>query len=161
MIYYHFKDKNDIINSMFKRILKESEDYVRRAFTAYTDSGKEANHLEHIKEEIIFLSKRKKILSVMMMEALKGDEKDNYFFKCAESVFRHELKGTINQSGGGDEASPEHQRDLVYEFFTGFVPIIAFVVFNEKWCDYFKCDSGKAMEYFLESFQNTHLASRL
>ena len=160
MIYYHFKDKNDLINSMFKRILSESEDYVRRAFAAHSDNGKEASHLDHIEEELKFLSKRKRIISVMMMEALKGDEKDNYFFKCAESVFKHELKGFKNESGEIEENSPEHQRQLVYEFFTGFVPMIAFVVFNEKWCDYFKCDSDKAMEYFLESFRQTHLAPK-
>ncbi|EHQ89650.1 TetR/AcrR family transcriptional regulator [Desulfosporosinus youngiae] len=159
MIYYHFKDKNDLINSMFERILREAEHYLKRAFAAHSDSGIEVSHLDRIEEELNFLSKRKRIISVMMMEALKGDEKDNYFFKCAERVFKHELKGFKSESGEIEENSSDRQRDLVYEFFTGFVPIIAFVVFNEKWCDYFKCDSDKAMEYFLESFRKTHLAS--
>lgn len=157
LIYYYFKDKNAIINCMFEKIIRESDEYVMQAFTSHNEKNKEVNHIDAIREELKFMLKRKKILSIMIMEALKGDDKNNYLFKCAESVFKNELNGYSGNSEYSDENSPERQKNLAYEFFTGFIPIIAFVAFFDKWSEYFQCDSEKAMDYFLEAFSKTHL----
>ncbi|MEW9124966.1 MAG: TetR/AcrR family transcriptional regulator, partial [Thermotaleaceae bacterium] len=158
LIYYHFKDKNDIINSMFENIIKESDDYINKTFENSSESGKAFNKQEAIGEEIKFMLKRKNILSVMMMEALKGADKDNYFFKCADSVFKNHLKMFEGNDLTNNDDFSEFQRQLVYEFFMGFVPMVTFAVFHEKWCEYFECDSEKATEYFWDSFNRTHLA---
>lgn len=59
------------------------------------------------------------------------------------------------------EKFPEKQRFLVHEFFTGFIPIVAFVALQDKWSEYFKCDSDKVLEYFMDSFEKSHLASHM
>jgi AcrR family transcriptional regulator len=144
LIYYYFKNKNDIIISLFNKLLKESEEYIGRT--------KDHNHSEAIKKEILFWSKRKKMLSVMLMESLKGDHKDNFILQIAENVFKHEL----NDSEKGKSLDMHY---LVHEFFTGFMPIIAFIVFQDKWCEYYQYDPGKLMELFLDSFKKAHLDS--
>ena len=85
----------------------------------------------------------------MLMEALKADGNSDSLFKCSELVFQQELNDAKNKINLGDTD----------EFFTGFIPIVAFVALQEKWCKYFDCDKDKALEFFLESFQLTHLKS--
>ena len=43
----------------------------------------------------------------------------------------------------------------------GFIPMVAFVTLQDKFCDYFKCDREKVLDYFLESFKRTHLDTHL
>lgn len=153
LIYYYFKDKNDIIMSLFNKIIKETDEYLGRSSHRETTENKVIDHQESIKKEITFLSKRKKILSVMLMESLKGDDKDYFLFQCAENAINNELETDTHKN------RPEMQKHLVHEFFTGFMPIIAFIVFQDKWSDYYRCNPDKALEYFLEAFNKTHLSS--
>ena len=156
LIYYYFKDKNDIVNSLFESIIQESD----KGLSRYTESSSGHGHLDKIKEEINFLLKKQNVLSVMLMESLKGDDQNNYFFQCAESVIKHACS---NQTEAGDKESqysPEMLRTLAYEFFTGFVPIVSYVVFRDKWCQYFKCSTDELIDYFLDSFKKTHLAAK-
>lgn len=158
LIYYHFKDKNDIINSMFKSMIKESGEFVRLSSEPET-TEKFCVH-DKIRKEIEFMLKRKKILSVMLMESLKGDDKEYYLFKCFENVFNNELDHIAEMDMNKEEYSSEVQRFLVHEFFTGFIPIFSLVVFMDKWCEYFNCDPELLMSNFLESFNKSHLVTK-
>ena len=115
-----------------------------------------------IKDEIEYCRQRKKIISVMMMEALKADGNADFLFQCAEMVIQQEMDGIRKKMQGADPLNPEDRvRYLLHEFFTGFVPIISFVSLQEKWCEYFDCDKEKALDYFIESFTQTHLKGHL
>ena len=149
LIYYHFKDKDDIVNSLFENIIKESDEYINR----FTD--KEASIQDAIKEEIAFMQRKKKILAVMLMESLKADDRSYYFFQCAEKVIQGEMDGEEDPKN-----SEEVQRYLAYEFFTGFIPMMMFIIFRDKWCEYFDCDVDALTRYFMDSFTKTHLASK-
>lgn len=160
LIYYHFKDKNDIIASLFKKIIAELAEYLYCSFDSVDPQNQDVDIREKIKEEIQFLAKRKKILSVMLMESFKTQDQNNFLFKCAEIVINHEHKGLMkNIEGQKNEQFPERQQFFVYEFFTGVIPLIVFVAFQDKWSEYFNCESDKALEYFIDSFKRSHLAS--
>ncbi|MDP4093296.1 MAG: TetR/AcrR family transcriptional regulator [Bacillota bacterium] len=152
LIYYYFKDKDDIVNSLFENIIHESDEYV-------SGSSSALNHeviplQDSIREEMNFLQEKQKILSIMLMESLKGDDSHNYFFKCAQKVIESEIEANISSD------PQEFQRLLVHEFFTGFVPIMSFIIFKDKWCKYFDCDTDQFISNFLDSFSNTHLSSK-
>jgi AcrR family transcriptional regulator len=147
LIYYYFKDKNDIVVSLFRSILEEME-----ANFGLVDPHKGyAQHWEVLREEVDFLGQRRKILSVMLMEALKNEESAPFLFQCAELVFKEHLK---IQSNG---LPREKQRILVHEFFTGFIPLLFFAALQDKWAGYFGCDPVRVKEDFLEAFTKTHL----
>jgi len=162
LIYYHFKDKKDIVVSIFKEIINEIDQSVRLSVPE-TDSEPENLQLqEKIKAEIEYCRHRQKIISVMMMEALKADGNASFLFQCAEMVIQQEMDGIRKKMQGADPLNPEDSvRYLLHEFFTGFVPIISFVSLQEKWCEYFDCDRDKALDYFIESFTQTHLKGHL
>ncbi len=162
LIYYHFKDKKDIVVSIFKGIINEIEQTVR---LSVPEEDSEIDHLQlqqKIRAEIEYCRQRKKIISVMMMEALKADGNADFLFQCAEMVIEQEMDGIRKKMKGADPLNPEDRaRYLLHEFFTGFVPIISFVTLQDKWCKYFGCDKEKALDYFIESFTRTHLEGHL
>ncbi len=155
LIYYHFKDKNDLIGSLFEKIIKDVEIRAMGSPKARNlerdDSA--TGHGEKIIEEIKLMERWKKILSLMLMESLKDSDKDNFLFQCASIVYNQHLGITIEDKG------PEERKRFVSEFFTGFIPIIAFIALQDKWCDYFKSDIGELRNDFFEAFLKTHLHS--
>jgi AcrR family transcriptional regulator len=159
LIYYHFKDKKDIVISIFKGIIDEVGQSIRLSEPRAASEPGELQLQQKIKAEIEFCRKRKEIIAVMMMEALKADGNADFLFKCAEMVIQQELDGIHKKMKGAD---PEDRiRYLLHEFFTGFIPIISFVSLQEKWCQYFGCDQEKALDDFIASFAQTHLQGHI
>ena len=157
LIYYHFKDKNDIILSLFSSIIDELYDYGGGSSHEAVSTKQKGDQLAKIRDEVEFCLKRKKILSVLLMESLKSHDRNHFLFQCAEIVINHEVNGNLKESRG--RLSTKKQKLLVHEFFTGFIPITMFVVLQDKWSDYFKCNNNNLMNDFLDAFEKSHLAS--
>jgi AcrR family transcriptional regulator len=160
LIYYHFKNKQDIMMSIFQNIITELEESVRQTVPGSVSMDNLDSLQQKIRMEIQYLENRKKILSILLMEALKADGHSDFLFRCAEIVARIELK-TGNAAMVPADNQKQDLRYLLHEFFTGFMPVVAFVVMQDKWCSYFDCKKDKAMDYFLDSFARTHLKEHL
>lgn len=160
LIYYYFKSKNDLVSALFISIIQELGVHLRApAVVSRTQSG-EIDLRDKIKQEILFLDGRRKILSVLLMEALKQGRREGFLFKCAEMVISHEAEVYQASLAAKKAALSDPQAFQVFEFFTGFMPLLAFVVFREKWCRHFKSDPETLLSLFLDSFQMTHLAAQ-
>ena len=144
-LYYHFKDKNDLIASLFQKIL---DDYSHSdAFGAGQAVHKKGapNVRSAMRGELSFLEKRKDILAVMLMESFKSQDPDTSLFQCIQVA----MKPILNKRHSSER--------LVHEFFTGFIPLLAFVVLKDRWCDYFGYDEEEVVEQFVESFIAAHV----
>lgn len=162
LIYYHFKDKKDIIVSIFKSIMHEIDQLVSLSLKDDETELDEQGLQNKIKAEIEYCRQRKKIISVMLMEALKSDGNSDFLFKCAEMIIQQELDGIRKKKESAEAESPDDRiQFLLYEFFTGFIPIISFVSLQDKWCEYFGCDKEKALDLFIDSFTQTHLKNQI
>lgn len=150
-IYYHFKDKQDIIVSLFQNIMEELDAHVEQSDNNLINK---TDVKSVIKNEILFLENKKKILAVMLMESLK-DTNDDTLFYCAETIMYQE----INNKEIKDKKI--RQAFSVHEFFTGFLPLISFVVYKEKWCKYFNCNENTVLDIFLDIFEKTHLKTHI
>jgi len=151
-IYYHFKDKQDIIFSLFNAIIEETNARVRQ------DKKNFKTVKDAIKSELAFLRKKRKIISVMMMEAMKLNDETNALFHCAKITIESELKVKPD----GKKLTPkESEKALIHEFFTGFIPMMAFLVFEDRWCDYFDCNKSTFDDRFCEVFEKAHLMNHL
>jgi len=160
LVYYHFKDKNDIIEHLCQKIVEELrhdlENSIQKGLVHPNDT--KATILEEIKSVL----NRRKIVSVMLMESLKSNNKNNYFLKIANII----VNGVLNdREGQSEDLSPEErlkrQHKFVHEFFTGFMPVIAYVVLKDKICDYFNFDSDILLEQFMDSLERSHIASHM
>jgi len=158
LIYYYFKDKNDLIRALFVNLIRELEEHLQRPSADPRPQGGEGDLRDKIRQEVRFLEDRRKILSVLLMEALKEGGAERFLFECAEMVINHEAEAFRTSIAAKKAAFPRNQAFQVFEFFTGFMPVIAFVVFREKWSRHFDCDSETLLSLFLESFLKTHLA---
>ncbi|MFC1534784.1 TetR/AcrR family transcriptional regulator [Thermodesulfobacteriota bacterium] len=160
LIYYYFKNKNDIIVSLFRNIIDEFNEKVDHPTGTNIKNMHGSDEMEAVKRgEIEFLDKRKKIISILFMEAFKSHDKNHFLFQCAELIINNERKGLMEKYSGLEKVSLNKDQFFIFEFFTGFIPLLTFVILKDKWCKYFNCDSQKALEYFLESFEKTHMAS--
>ena len=148
-IYYHFKDKQDIILSLFFNIIQELDNRIREK------TGSEMNIKEKIKEELLYLMDKRDILSVMFMEALKDKNSGDALFQCASTIIENERKEILHDMEFHD--GNKRQLFYIHEFFTGILPVISFVVFRDKWSDYFNMDNTKLLDDFIEVFEKAHL----
>ena len=162
LIYYHFKDKQDIVVSIFRGILKEIDQSVGKSIQIPHHQDDDLSLQQKIRDEIEFCARRRKIISVMLMEALKADGNADFLFQCAQMVIQQEMDGIPKKVTESDSFDAENRtRYFLHEFFTGFMPIIAFVSLQEKWSTYFGCDNEKALDYFIEAFTQTHIEGHL
>ena len=152
LIYYHFKDKKDLIRSLIEQIMADIEQMTGGPFdkAEHEEIHHNGGHSDMVINEIRVMEKWKRIISVMLMESLKDSNDDSFIFDCAAMVYRRHLGIEM-----GDD-NPEIRKQMVYEFFTGFIPIISFISLQDKWCRHFKYSKEELRNYFFEAFQKTH-----
>ena len=151
-IYYHFKDKNDILVSLFQAIIDE--------LNLHLNIGNSGGSIQKsIKKEILYLQKKRKIITILFMEALKDNDTKNALFHCAQTVIQGEMEEI--RHGKPFDNKEQEQLYLIHEFFTGFIPMISFVVFQDKWCDFFSGNKAKSLDDFIEIYYKTHLTTHI
>jgi AcrR family transcriptional regulator len=157
LIYYHFKNKDDILVSLFAAVIDELSEHLNAGPAAHGGGSVR----EKLRLEITFLEKRKRILSVMLMEAFKREDRENFLLKCAEMSMKQEEEYFASSRAHKFSGSSSEQGYLVFEFFTGFIPVITFVAMKDKWTRYYNCDGDELLELFLDSFEKAHLTAYL
>jgi AcrR family transcriptional regulator len=144
LIYYYFDNKEDIIVSIFKNV---QEDLIEHLKDEFEGNGFDAR--EKLKKEIEYLKGRRKVIALLLMESFK-ENRDDFLFKCAEIVIGNEIKLK------NEVDNFEREKLFINEFFTGFIPILTFIAYEDKWCNYFDCNKDKALDYFLDAFMSSH-----
>ena len=137
LVYYYFKSKDDIVVALFRSIVAELEAH------AGADGPEKS-----LDREIAFLAGKRRILAVMLMEALKESNPDETLFRCAEAVIPIDRRPA--------RRGQEDQEMLVSEFFFGFLPLIGFATLQEKWRAYFRIDARSASRHFQQAFARFH-----
>jgi AcrR family transcriptional regulator len=175
LIYYYFKNKNDLVLCLFMKIIDEVTEHISKEPGSKEPGSKEPGSkkpgskepgskelgskesgLKHadaeialrneVESELEFLAGKKRILSVMFSEALRSNQRDDFLFRCAEIVIPKEHgKTQLTQS------------QMVREFFTGFIPMIAFAALKDKWCAYFGHPKDQVTKDFMDAFVESHL----
>jgi len=147
LIYYYFENKDDILLSIFQNVQEELIEHLK--------SGSGDSNLidtrDKLKKEIEYLKTKKKVIALILMESFKENRGD-FLFKSAEIAIEDELNVNIKNNFKESES----EKFLMNEFFTGFIPILTFIAYEDKWCHYFKCRKEKAVDYFLDVFMHSH-----
>jgi AcrR family transcriptional regulator len=146
-IYYHFRDKAALVSMLFQKILDEVDLYV--------SNSPPEQELKAIASEIEYLEGKKKILTILLTESLKESSSGEALFRCADKVIRGEHPEVFRE-GEGDGDLRAGQRTLTKEFFTGFVPILAFILLRDKFRRHFGIADNDLLEDFLNAFRETH-----
>ncbi|UTR14000.1 TetR/AcrR family transcriptional regulator [Salipaludibacillus sp. LMS25] len=155
-IYYHFKDKNDIIESLFQNIIQDVEEHLNIVNREKMPDG-QLKIEDKIKAEIDYLHCKKSMLSILLMEAMKSGASSDHLFKCAEVIISNEHTNNADLRDEKELTKEELEGVFVHEFFTGIIPILSFITLKDKWSNYFNIDEDKLTDYFMEAFKKTHL----
>lgn len=145
LIYYHFKSKDDILNTLITDFLNE---YKQLLQIAKSDTHKEkANRMtDRLQNHYYgFAMKNIDVVRIMFVESLKKNNDTPSIFKVVEEIISTE----------NDKNSNVNER-LVAEFFSGVIPLYSYLCFCDKWCGYFNIERTEFDKLFLEHFSETH-----
>lgn len=152
-IYYHFKDKQEIIQSLFSNIVIELKHQLQ------TKTKNETAIVDKIKAQINFLRSKRQIISIMLMESLKQGVENNFLFKTMNEVIKKDILEVFPEKKDLDKE--KRDQFYVHEFFTGLMPILSFIVFEDNWSDFYDVKKDKTFKYFIDSFQASHIKSHI
>jgi AcrR family transcriptional regulator len=164
LIYYYFNSKKDILNELFNKLIKDMVNLTYNMvessferFESYLESDDMTQDMEGI---LAFMESKKDTLKIMMMESLKKSEEPPPIFRFSEIAMNDEaerMKDILRNRGFSiDEL--DLKEALIADFFTGIIPIINFVVYRDRWGEYFQIDPEELRRKFSYVFQITHLA---
>ena len=151
-IYYHFKDKQDILHSLYENMIREMVQRVN-----VENMSNKLILIEKIRKEIDYLREKKKILSILLMEAMKTNTRDNSLFRIAQSEIGKE-KGRVPDI---EKSKEKNDLFIMHEFFTGLMPTLIFIVLEEKYCDFFNVDKTKVIDMFIDTIKTTHFNTHI
>lgn len=139
LIYYHFKSKEDLLDTIISSFIDEYNHILR-------DSP--INGIEKISVYTDFLKRNRDCAKIMVSESLKGGCKNNLIFQAMGP-----LMGIDAEQPLPEKADHMH---WVAEFFTSILPSILFVCYEEGWCNYFGVSAGQAEKDYFTVYGLTH-----
>ena len=154
LVYYYFESKDHLLASLFDDLLSDMRDKVGAA-------GDHTDLPAKIAREVAYLSERRRTLALLLMQALRGSDEAPALFEVAGEVIERDLaaRGFAPVSEGGREEN--YQEALVHEFFTGLVPVVAFIALRDRFCTHFGLNPDRADALFLRALERSHFASHV
>ena len=154
VIYYHFKNKDEILQTMYQNFITELLDLKIQKTHEYLEDRERALD-KAVKGSLKLLEKRKKILKIILMESIKKTE-DVPLFTAWDANLRVAGKLYEEITRKKLENMPELSIEV---FFMGFLPVIGFIIFMDKWCEHYNMDkkeAGKTFMYIISRYYESY-----
>ena len=154
LVYYYFESKDHLLASLFDDLLADMEDR----------AGTTEDHLDlqtKVAREVAYLLERQRMLTLLLMQALKQSDETPTLFKVAAEMIEGDLaaRGFVRSSAGS--LGEAYQEALVHEFFTGLIPVVAFVTLRDRFCAHFGLALDRTDALFLRALEQSHFASHV
>ena len=147
LIYYYFKDKDDLIRCLFKNTYEELSDQIG-SFAGKPDRGGPVEAGARLKRTISGLAEKKGILALLLMEELKNDGRIGFLFDYAEMIMGRLKADSVAGAAGRDGAG----RAEAVELFLDVLPLLTFVALGEKWARRSECSPEDLTDMFVQAF---------
>lgn len=150
LIYYHFKGKEEILSFLISNFLDE--------YSQLLQTGKSDTHMDksnHMGKKLTtyysdFAMRNADLIRIMFIESLKKNTENPVIFKVVELMIKNESENIKHQ------LDYDINERRVAEFFTGLMPLYAYVCFNEKWCEHFDIAKADFDQLFITHMAQTH-----
>lgn len=151
LIYYHFKNKDEILQLLTDKFANEFSELIK---IAENDTHK--SRAEKLSERLSglyveFEKRNADLIRVMLIESLKKNKEKPILFGIAEAIINTEKKFPVNK----DKDFNTNER-LVAEFFTRLIPNYAYMCFSDAWAEHFEVEKPKLDELFVQTMVKTH-----
>jgi AcrR family transcriptional regulator len=151
VIYYHFKNKEDILQQMFRR-------FTDLAFASKTQMGgqffKGEADIRDMAQRLLDLLDMKtvqRLSKILLMEAIKGNDRGLLYELWERNIdllydnFSHLLNPEMRSN----------RNQMQFEtFFFGMLPMLAFNVFRMQWEQRYELSQTELKEMFIETLTN-------
>ena len=94
----------------------------------------------------------------MLKESLKSSESSPLLFKLLDFGGLIDEDTVSDVRGSGFYPSQTMNLTLVAEFFTGIIPMLCYILFQDSWCRHFKVSQEQLKNYFDQAMEMTHEA---
>jgi len=153
VIYYHFKNKDQILQTMLDGFVARGVAFKKSFFERY--AGNFMERLDVIMEEMIeFMEENRRIVTILLMESIKNPQQVpllelwNFQSPAAQEVVASAEAHHIDTVKAFD-------RDLegMHEaFFMLSLPLVGYTVFSDRWCERYGFDRDKSRKDFVDGF---------
>ena len=152
LVYYYFESKDHLLASLFDDLLADLRD----------QAGKDHADLPaKVAREVAYLLERRRTLALLLMQALRQGDKTPTLFEVAGELIEGDLAARGFSAPSADSREERYQEALVHEFFTGLIPVVAFVALRDRFCAHFGLDPDRADALFLRALERSHFASHV
>jgi AcrR family transcriptional regulator len=153
VIYYHFKNKEQILQTMLDGFVARGVAFKKSFFERY--AGNFMEQLDVIMEEMIeFMEENRRIVTILLMESIKNPQQVpllelwNFQSPAAQEVVASAEAHHIDTVKAFD-------RDLegMHEaFFMLSFPLVGYTVFSDRWCERYGFDRDQSRKDFVDGF---------
>jgi AcrR family transcriptional regulator len=153
VIYYHFKNKDQILQTMLDGFVARGVAFKKSFFERY--AGNFMEQLDVIMEEMIeFMEENRRIVTILLMESIKNPQQVpllelwNFQSPAAREVVASAEAHHIDTVKAFD-------RDLegMHEaFFMLSLPLVGYTVFSDRWCERYGFDRDQSRKDFVDGF---------
>jgi len=160
LIYYYFKSKRDVLDELFNRLIEDFTEITYDIIEEGIDFASGGDLTQQMEGIMGFMEERRDTFIIMMMESLKASDERPPLFRYSEISMSDEserIKQMMRDKGFNVDAL-DMDEALIADFFTGLMPLISFIVYRDKWSEYFHIDPEELKEKFFSIFFITHIA---
>ena len=105
-----------------------------------------------------YFEAKRDLLRIMFMESLKRSEDTPPVFKLVDFGGLIDEDTVDDVRGSGLYPSETMNLTLVAEFFTGVIPMLCYILFQDSWCRHFQVSRDQLKSYFNQAMELTHEA---
>lgn len=149
LIYYHFKNKDEILKELLKKHLNDTVNHISDFFPK--SDILDEKYIEQLVLNLMdFFEKKRNILKIFTIEGIKLSTKDTTIFELIEPVtalflekfkeFGLDMKDKLNF--------------YLREFFVGTIPLIIYFSLGDKWAEFYGFDKDKTKIKFIEIYKD-------
>ena len=152
LIYYYFKGKKTILEEIIKRYLAkvvgEKEQYVNDIISL----DKETLY-QRFDERVKIFSQNKQVLKITAMEMLKNNSVDHSILSNFYQLYNLALPKI---EGLGIDVDDEIDV-IIKSFFFGTVPTLIFMLFGDKFSEFYNLNREEADKKFFEAMKSMYI----
>ncbi len=148
VIYYHFNNKNDILDTILKNYIEEAFRLKKTAGDRFFRNGG-TNYREIFRSSLRYSGGKDRIAKIVLMESIKKDGGIPLFDLWEQNAdFIEENWSERLKDGVMDDPA----KFILSTFFMVLLPLVGYQVFSEKLAEVYKFSSTDIEESFLDAF---------
>ena len=152
MIYYHFAGKQELFDHLFQsemELIKKELGLIM----AQRDPNSKEDMTQAVRALLEYIGSKKKLLQVLMSSATLSVELQPNLFKLLDFTSAFGLE--IAQQAGRI-STEKNANAILYELFTGLLPLVEFVILRDGLIAYYGWDEEELNKKFIASWMHQH-----